>query len=189
MAISDGYIELISSSVQVLKDGSLIIYPTESVFGLGCDPFNKTAVASLLQLKKRSQSQGLILIASNWLQVENLIKPISKEQYAKVIASWPGNVTWVFSKSSIVPDWISGIYDTIAIRVPDHEIARKICEQFDGPIVSTSANISGEGPCKSLDEVYKKFSLEDIGYVLPFEIGNYQYPSTIIDLQSGKVLR
>ena len=189
MVLPKGYKNLISSSIQVLKDGGLIIYPTESVFGLGCDPFNEIAVTSLLQLKKRSQSQGLILIANNWAQVERLIKPISAEQYAKVVASWPGNVTWVFSKSNIVPDWISGIYETIAIRIPDHEIARKICEDFDGPIVSTSANISGEEPCKSLEDVYKNFSLEDIDYVLPAEIGNYQQPSTIIELQSGKIIR
>ncbi len=180
---------LIISSVDTLKDGKIIIYPTESMFGLGCDPFNRKAVNILLSIKKRTESQGLILIASSWSQVEKLVKPISQEQYARVIENWPGNMTWLFQKSELVPDWISGEHATVAIRIPDHALARKICEYFDGPIVSTSANISGRQPCKSLHDVYSNFSLNDVGYILPFERGKYETPSTIIDLQSGKIIR
>jgi L-threonylcarbamoyladenylate synthase len=79
----ESFNNLILSTVQSLQSGQIVIYPTESVFGLGCDPFNEKAVKSILEIKQRSVSQGLIVIACNWAQVEKLIQPISEEQKIK----------------------------------------------------------------------------------------------------------
>ena len=133
----------IYSAVESLQAGKVLVYPTESMYGLGCDPFNESAVGRLLSLKKRSKEEGLILIAANWMQVEQLIQPITNELREEINASWPGNKTWIFTKSALVPNWISGQHSTVALRVPDHPVALLLCELFKGPIVSTSVNIRG----------------------------------------------
>ena len=109
-------------AIDAIKKGGIIVYPTESVYGLGCNPFNEKAVKKLLLLKKREVRKGLILIASNIRQVLPLIKPIDANDLARALKTWPGHHTWVFPKSDLVPDWISGQYDSIAVRVSNHPI-------------------------------------------------------------------
>ena len=121
---------------------------TEGVFGLGCDPDEPSAIARLLQIKQREKNKGLILIAANFSQLEPYIdvKAIAPAILDKIQQSWPGPVTWIVPKSERCSDWVSGQFDTVAVRVSDHPDVQALCHAFEKPVTSTSANLSGEPP-------------------------------------------
>ncbi|MEI8054714.1 MAG: Sua5/YciO/YrdC/YwlC family protein [bacterium] len=171
----------INQAVKVLQEGGIIAYPTEGVFGLGCDPFNETAVLRLLKIKQRGVEKGLILIASNWNQVKDLVKidfkPNSKNP-----------TTWVFPATKKVPCWVSGKFASVAIRVTLHPIAKKLCQKFDGPIISTSANVLGESPMKSAKQVSKQFS-RIVDFIVSGRVGNLKKPTEIRDVVTKKLIR
>jgi L-threonylcarbamoyladenylate synthase len=179
-------IHKITEAQKFLAQGKIIAYPTEAVYGLGCDPFNQSAVKNLLKLKAREQSKGLIVIISSWQQLAKLTKPISESAMAKVKLSWPGPVTWIFPKSSIAPDWICGNRGTIAIRMSAHPIAQSL--SIAAPLVSTSANISGHAPAKDIASLKLQFA-HGIDACLTGDLGGATNPSQIYDVVSGERLR
>lgn len=171
-----------------LCNGELIAYPTEAVYGLGCDPFNADAVATLLIAKHRSIRKGLILIASEWQQIESLVLPISPHILLNIKESWPGPVTWLFPASDQVPEWITGHSDKVAIRITAHPIARAICDSYGGAIVSTSANKSGESPARDARGV--ELSLGSVVQcVVPGSVGGQRNPTEIRDALTGDTIR
>ncbi len=172
----------------VFNNDGIIAYPTEAVFGLGCDPFNEKAVRRILAIKQRAEAQGLILIASAWHQFNDLIETPSAEQLEKVKATWPGPVTWLFPVKSTAPRWIVGDHNSVAIRMTAHPIARAICQAVDQVIVSTSANISGQSPCKTMQEVQDIFG-DNIDLIIPGLVGDLANPTGIRDAVTGKVIR
>lgn len=178
----------IKKAVAVLKRGGIIAYPTEGVYGLGCDPFNGQAVLRLLKLKHRSIDKGLILIASHWEQLENLVKPIADKLLTKAQATWPGSITWIFPAKKTVPTWIRGAHDSVAIRVTKHSVAYALCETYGGPIVSTSANIEGQPVTRNSKEVREQFP-QGIDFIVSGKVGNLKSPTMIRDVLTGKVLR
>jgi L-threonylcarbamoyladenylate synthase len=178
----------IGKAVTILKQGGIIAYPTEGVYGLGCDPFNEQAVLRLLKLKRRSVDKGLILIASRWEQLENLVKPIAGKLLAKAKATWPGPVTWVFPATNKVPVWIRGAHNSVAIRVTNHPVAYALCNAFGGPIVSTSANVEGHPVTRTSEEVHKQFP-QGIDFIVSGRVGDLKSPTMIRDVLTGKVLR
>lgn len=178
----------ILKAVHSLKQGKVIAYPTEAVYGLGCDPFNLEAVIQLLHIKQRHQDKGLILVASNWQQIDNLIKPIPTSAKMIVELSWPGPVTWVFPASQQVPAWIKGRYDSIALRISAHPIIQQLCQEFSGPIVSTSANSEGQPPARDAYTVSLLFS-EQLGCIIEGALGELSRPTEIRDVLSGEIIR
>lgn len=178
----------ILKALKYLKQGKLIAYPTEAVYGLGCDPFNQQAVYQLLSLKQRSVNKGLILVASNWQQIIDLIKPIPPKVRQVVELSWPGPVTWVFPASEKVPPWIRGQHETIALRISSHPIIQLLCNQFEQPIVSTSANVEGQPPARDAATVITQFA-NKIDYLIAGELGGASRPTEIRDAITGKILR
>lgn len=179
----------IEKAVSTLQNGGIIAYPTEAVYGLGCDPFNEKAVANLLKLKHRSIEKGFILISHTWERVINLTLPIDPYQREKILSDWPGAYTWAFPANlDKVPAWIRGNHKTIALRITAHPIASMLCKEFTKPLVSTSANIEGEEPARTLEQVKKIFPL-GIDYILEGEVGSLENPTPIYDAETGKVLR
>ena len=178
----------ITIAVSHLKQGGVIAYPTEAVYGLGCDPFNEQAVQRLLKIKQRSIAKGLILIAADWQQVQALTLAIPEERMREIQASWPGPYTWVFPSSPQAPSWITGNFKTIAIRITDHPVAQQLCRQFGAPIVSTSANLSGEVPVKDAAALPNSL-VEQLDFLLTAPTGSSTKPSLIRDALSGKILR
>jgi L-threonylcarbamoyladenylate synthase len=180
--------EKIQEAVAYLSSGKIIAYPTEAVYGLGCNPFNQEAVNALISLKGRSESKGLISIASNWRQIQELIQPVSGQQLEKITKTWPGPTTWVFPASQKAPAWLLGDNATIAVRITDHPIAKQLCDAFQGPIISTSANLSGQPPAKTALEVVAYFN-HNIAFILKGKIGGLVKPTQIYDVVTGKLLR
>lgn len=183
---------IVTSSIhevaECVRKGSVIAYPTEAVFGLGCDPENKAAVQKLLDIKHRPMEKGLILIASDFEQVapflaNNLIVSDAQRQ--------PNNITWVFPASTDTSELLRGKHKTLAIRVTKHPLVRQLCDQLGGPLVSTSANITGEPPCYSAQAVIEQFKNHQPApdAVLDGPTSGQMNPTEIRDAISGKILR
>ncbi len=179
-------INLVEEARALLKKGGVLAYPTEAVYGLGCDPFNQHAVEKIGILKHRSMSKGLILLIADWSQLMPLIGFVTDAQLDSVRATWPGPVTWVFPKSNLIPEWLSGQHDGIAIRMTAHPVSRALCTE--GPVVSTSANISGNVPVVDLLHLQELFP-QGVDAVLAGDLGGLSQPSSIFDVRSGIRLR
>jgi L-threonylcarbamoyladenylate synthase len=178
----------ISQAAHCLRRGEVIAYPTEAVYGLGCDPGNKKAVRCLLALKDRPAEAGLILISDTFDRFEAFIQPLSDEQKECAMSMWPGPVTWLFPRSEAVPGWLAGEHQTVALRISAHPVCRALCAAFDGAIVSTSANPGGAEPATSLTRLDEYFG-SALGGVVMGELGAEDRPSEIRDLASGRVVR
>lgn len=178
----------VNTAVTTLKNGGIIAYPTEAVYALGCDPFAEAAVQRLLNSKQRSIDKGLILIAANWAQVKALTLPIPEKEMRIVQETWPGPYTWVFPASPKAPAWITGNFDTIALRITDHPVAQQLCLQFGAPLVSTSANLTNEAPAKTAGQLSPKL-LNQLDFLLDSQVGSLKAPTLIRDALTGKVIR
>jgi len=174
--------------VRVLRAGGIVAYPTEAVYGLGCEPSNGEAVARLLAVKRRSPTHGLILIAASFAQLLRFVEMPDADVKARVMASWPGHVSWALPAREDTPRWLTGEHPTLAVRVTGHRMAAKLCRLYGGALVSTSANRSGEPPARTAAEVRERLGRE-VNYVLPGRVGGFAAPSEIRDARDGRVLR
>ena len=171
-----------------LASGGVVAYPTEAVWGLGCEPLNRHAVTRLLALKRRPKLKGLILIAADFAQVEPFTTEKGIALRKRALETWPGPATWLFPAADAVPDWLRGKHDTIALRVTAHPVAAALCREYGGAIVSTSANIAGHAPARSALAVRRRFD-GTLDFVLPGDTGGLERPTPIRDLATGKLLR
>jgi L-threonylcarbamoyladenylate synthase len=178
----------VASAVAALRRGGVIAYPTEAVYGLGCDPANRDAVARLFELKQRPPEQGVLLIAADFSQVEKFIGVVPADALARARATWPGPHTWVFPRSPSAPPWLAGAHAGIALRVTAHAPAVDLCRAFDGAIVSTSANRHGAPPARTAADVRSAFSSE-LAYILDAPTGGLERPTPIRDAVSGGIFR
>ncbi|MGR5120849.1 L-threonylcarbamoyladenylate synthase [Vibrio astriarenae] len=177
-------------AIEALNQGEVIAYPTEGVFGVGCDPDNAQAIQKLLNIKQRPVEKGLILIAANFAQLEDYIdlSQLTAQQLEAMQATWPGPVTWVVPASEKVTDWVSGQFDSVAVRVTDHPLVQQLCLTFGKPITSTSANLTGQPPCKTFQEVEQQLGSQDVT-LLEGQTGGRENPSEIRDAKTGQVFR
>lgn len=180
----------IDDAVEALRTGAVIVYPTEAVWGLGCDPFSEPAVTHLLAIKERAPEKGLILIGSDLEQFDGIVDwwELSDMQRNAVTAHWPGPYTWLVPATARVPAWISGVYDTVAIRVSAHPVVVELCRAYGGPIVSTSANRSGEPAAFRCEQLDPTVIAQAYG-VCEGETSGLTAPSMIRDARSGATLR
>jgi L-threonylcarbamoyladenylate synthase len=169
-----------------LKRGGVIAYPTESCYGLGCDPMNRGAIEKILKLKGRSAYKGLILIAANRHQLRPYATRTSIDTVWKK-GGWPGPVTWVLPAAKSCPAWLTGEHETIAVRITSHPPAATLCKMAGMALVSTSANKSGDASATTAEQCEKVFGRQV--KVLPGKIGLRKRPSTLIDFASGNILR
>ncbi len=175
-------------AAEVIKKGGIVAYPTEGVYGLGCDPFNKVAVDKILALKQRTVAKGLIIIAANWRQVQSLTQPISPSRLKQVLqTSKEEAITWIFPASDKVPNWITGNFTSIALRITQHPVAKTLCELV-GPLVSTSANVTMETSAKTAAEVTTIFGTK-VDLVINAPVGNLAKPTPILNAIDGEILR
>lgn len=158
----------IRQAVQKMDSGQIIAYPTEAVYGLGCDPLNEEAVLNLLALKNRSVKKGLILIASSLSQLEPYLE-LTPSIFSQINPTWPGPVTWIIPSQSWVPNWLTGEHNSLAVRVSSHPVVHSLCEANGAPLVSTSANIQGKPPATRSWMV--RYSLKHDFFVLSGEVG------------------
>ncbi|WP_410016715.1 L-threonylcarbamoyladenylate synthase type 1 TsaC [Sodalis sp. C49] len=175
--------------VDTLRQGRIVAYPTEAVFGLGCDPDNESAVQALLALKQRPWTKGLILIAANYQQLLPYIDEtaLTPQQRERVFARWPGPVTWVMPARPETPRWLTGRFSTLAVRVTAYEPVRRLCLAFGKPLVSTSANVTGQPPGRTPAEVRQQ--LGNNFPVMEDRVEGRLNPSEIRDALTGSLIR
>lgn len=178
----------IGQGVDCLRSGRIVAYPTEAVYGLGCDPVRESAVRGILELKGRPAAAGLILIADSFERFAGFVGPLAPGQLDRALKTWPGPVTWLFPRAAGVPDWLAGEHATVALRVSAHPVCRALCAGFGSAIVSTSANPRGAPPARSAKQAADYFGTALCG-VVAGELGRGERPSEIRDLASGRVLR
>lgn len=174
---------------QAFFTGEILAYPTEAVFGLGCDPDNEQAVMSLLALKQRPVEKGLILVAKTYSQLLPYVKDsaIPLDRRTAIISSWPGPVTWLLPRADNAPEWLTGGSDMIAVRVSAHPVVMQLCEILDKPLVSTSANLSGQSPVTEAQEIVHTFA--NNVRLVPGKVGASLKPSEIRHGLTGNIIR
>ena len=173
-------------AARALRSGNLIAYPTEAVWGLGCDPNDESAVMQLLALKQRPVEKGLIVIASDFADIERWLQPMNEKIEDRAFRTWPGPHTWLWPATPEAPRWITGGSSKIAVRITRHPPAVELCDQL-GPLVSTSCNRAGQPPAKTVTHVRLSFGPELV--VVPGPVGRSPRPTTIRDLVSGRTVR
>ena len=180
----------IADAARLLRKGGVIAYPTEAVWGLGCDPRDERAVLRLLALKDRAVDKGLILIAADEAQLAPYIdmSRLDDTQRATVRASWPGPHTWIVPVARDAPAWITGSHAGIAVRVSAHPVVIALCNAFDGALVSTSANRAGDPAPRTRDAMDAAIQ-SGVDAVTAGETGSLLQPTDIRDARSGAILR
>ncbi len=176
------------AAARAVKAGGLIAYPTEAVYGLGCDPRNEKAVRRLLALKRRSPRKGLILIAADFAQLALFLQPLTEADHARLATTWPGPHTWLIPTRPNTPRWLRGQHDTLAVRVTAHPLAAALCRACGHPLVSTSANFSGRPPARCALAVRRQLGTA-IDCLLPGPTGGAARPTEIRDLRTGRRVR
>lgn len=187
-----------------LKQGKLLAYPTESVWGLGCDAMNEQAVTQILQIKNRSMDKGLIVITDNSERIKPLLKNLNPQQKQIVIESWTANnqrqaTTWLLpiddNNQNFIPKWITGQHDSVAVRVIANRQIQQVCQSLVsetnpfGLLVSTSCNIANLPPAKNLQQAQNYFSTNNNVTYLRGETLSYALPSQIKNALDLTVLR
>ncbi|MCK7579112.1 MAG: Sua5/YciO/YrdC/YwlC family protein [Chromatiales bacterium] len=175
-------------AVRCLRRGGVIAYPTEAVYGLGCDPWNAEAVAHLLAIKRRSVGKGLILIASDPDQLWSFVEPPAPDRLSDILATWPGPNTWLLPAHPATPAWLTGRFDTLAVRVSAHPLVAALCRAYGGAIVSTSANQAARPPARTSLDV--RLALDELpDYILTGYCAGSDRPSVIRDGRTGRIIR
>ena len=186
--LNEDYSEVVREAVLVLERGGVIIYPTDTLYGIGADALNGEAVRKVFSMKERSLSKPLPMFVRNimWAKELAYVKKRDEKTLEKV---WPGRVTVVLPKRDIIPDILTSGHKTVGIRVPDYPMIDQLLKLFGYPITSTSANISGEEPTNDINKIIETFSKKlsrqpdliiDVGILPKSE------PSAIVDLTGDK---
>lgn len=174
-------------AVRQLRAGAVVAVPTEAVWGLSCNPFDRQAVDRLLRLKERDWRKGLIVVASEIDMLAPFIEIPSSMALKRARQTWPGPATWVFPAAATAPIWISGEHDSVAVRVTAHPLLAALCRRYGGALVSTSANRAGQPPVRSIAELRLRFGPELPS--VPGALGGMQRPTSIREAATGHILR
>lgn len=178
----------IIKAVTALKNNGVIAYPTEAVYGFGCDPHSEIAVRKLNHIKQRADNKGYILLAAEVQQILPYIALSLDDMPTAVLDSWPGHVTWIFPASVQAPASVIHPDKTVAVRVTAFPTARALINAFGKPIISTSANLAGMAPLTQAEQVTTLFD-KQVDYIMQAPVGNATRPSEIRQALTGKIIR
>ncbi|MDD5430620.1 MAG: L-threonylcarbamoyladenylate synthase [Candidatus Pacebacteria bacterium] len=186
------YPEAILEVVEIIKSGGVVVYPTDTVYGLGANAGNGQAIEKIFRIKKRPETNPLILIAAG-IEMAEKFAQIDAETEKILSVIWPNPVTVILKNKGNLPAAVTAGQATVALRVPDFELARYLSEKSGMPLISTSANISGMPPAVKSAQVIDYFEKQEYRPDLFLDAGDLseRIPSTILDLSGGepKILR
>lgn len=184
---NDSLNKQIVKATELLKAGKIVAYPTEAVYGFGCNPYDKEAVLKLSAIKQRPSNKGYILIGESIQQVQKLIDLSLNYQWELINSLWPGPYTFVFRASHTAPSWVCH-RESIALRVTKHPIAAKLVATLGHPITSTSANAANEEPLCEYEQVYEQFK-HKVDFIIKGQVGDLARPTMILDAITGAKIR
>lgn len=172
----------------IIRQGGVIAYPTEAVWGLGCDPFNESAVRRILTLKSRPESKGLILVAGAQEELSPWLNLLDDKAAQRLISRNEIPTSWVVPDTTITPSWVRGEHQSVAIRLSQHQPVQRLCAAYQGVIVSTSANPAGLEPAMSAKEVHQYFG-NNIDAIFDAPLGDASQPSQVRDILTDNLFR
>ncbi|MBL4764076.1 MAG: threonylcarbamoyl-AMP synthase [Colwellia sp.] len=181
---------IIKLAAEIFTQGGIIAYPTEAVFGLGCDPDNDNAVRKLLSLKQRNVDKGLILLAADYSQLLPYLdgSAINQEQRVSVLSRWPDALTQVLPANSNISPLLCGVFDSIAVRITNHPDVVALCKLTNKAIVSTSANLSGQPPAITWQQVEQQLG-DKVDFIIKADTLGFLKPTSIINGLTGAIIR
>lgn len=183
---------IITSSIaeitDIIRQGGVVAYPTEAVWGLGCDPYNELAVRRILALKSRPEEKGLILITGDKQQLLKWQPHLNAESFERLVSAPTHPTSWVVPDTEVTPTWVRGKHQSVAIRLSQHQPVVDLCNRLEQAIVSTSANPAGEEPAMNIDELKGYFG-ETLDGIYDAPLGGATSPSQVKDILTGKVFR
>ncbi|MBP5093496.1 MAG: threonylcarbamoyl-AMP synthase [Abditibacteriota bacterium] len=171
----------IAAAADVLRWGGLVVFPTETVYGIACDARNTAAVERVFEIKRRERGKALPVQVASPTLLYTVARDISPEALSLAEKYMPGPVTLVLRKHPDIPDTVTGGLDTVGVRVPDHPAALELLESFGGPIVATSANLSGEAPAANAVDAMKALGTK-VDFCLDGGECPGGVPSTVVDM-------
>ncbi len=178
----------IERAAKVIACGGIAAYPTEAVWGFGVDPNNTQAIECLLALKRRPWEKGLIIIASEIAHIAPWLECLSVESKRRLMQPTHNPTTWLTPNLGIASAWVTGEHSTVAIRLTRHPVAAALCKAFGGPIISTSANVTGSLPRKHVWRLSRSLHSR-LDIIVPGVCGKQVNPSEIRDLITNKIVR
>lgn len=178
----------LDSSIEWLNSGKTLIHPTESIWGIGCDAFNKDAVENIFKLKKRHKNKSFILLVESLDAIEKYLHKINIDDQNYLMKYWPGAYTFLIKYNNKLPTHLHNETGKIAIRVSNHLPINTLIKAFSGFMVSTSANISGEKNINNPIDIINFFECEELAYY-DESLGKNTSPSKIIDLETKAIIR
>jgi len=175
----------IRKAALIVKQGGIIAYPTEAVYGLGCDPYQANSVYQLLKLKNRPVEKGLILVVSDLNQLNDFIEPLSVKHKQVILNS--NNTSWLVPANH-APDWLRGKHNTLAVRLSKHPVVKALCNELQQPLVSTSANPAGKNPAQNYLQCHRYFN-QELDIIINSDTGSLEQPTEIRNLLTQQVIR
>ncbi len=172
--------------VRFIRRGGIIAYPTESCFGLGCDPKNKKAINKIIKLKKRSLNKNFILIGSSLKHFDYFTNSFNDVTKENLFSKWPGPHTWIIKANNRCPNWLKS-NSKIALRIPSFSNCQALINSIDMAITSSSLNLSGKIPLKNYRDVCR--FLPDQVKLIKGRIGKNRNPSVIQDFKTKNIIR
>jgi len=176
---------VVKQAIAILRHGGVIVYPTETVYGIGCDPFDAAACDRVRAIKGRGDDKPFLLLAADAAQVERSTGPLTGAAALLAGTFWPGPLTLVLRVREDFPGWLKGHSGGVAFRVTPHPLAAALAVGFGAPIVSTSANHSGHPPAVSYREAIDQFA-GTVDIVLDTPAIMQGIASTIVDVTGAE---
>ncbi len=175
----------IESAANAIRDGRVVVYPTENMYGLGADPFNERAVRGLFDIKRRPPANPVLVVVSDETQLDTLVEGVSDVAKACMDEFWPGPLSLLLPGKVTLPGILTAGRSKVCVRCPGNATARELCRTVGHAVTSTSANIAGAPPACSISE------LDLPGLAIAIDGGNIEPgpPSTIYDPDTGKAYR
>ncbi|MGN2260415.1 L-threonylcarbamoyladenylate synthase [Pseudomonas aeruginosa] len=165
----------------------MIAYPTEAVWGLGVRPVERRCGVSPAGAEGAAGGKGLIVVAANIHQLDFLLEDLPDVWLDRLAGTWPGPNTWLVPHQERLPEWVTGVHDSVAVRVTDHPLVQELCH-LTGPLISTSANPAGRPAARTRLRVEQYFH-DELDAILGGALGGRRNPSLIRDLVTGQVIR
>lgn len=175
----------IKKIAQSIKNGKIVVFPTETVYGIGTNGLNEKAVEKLFSIKNRPKEKPISLLVSNIEMIEKIARDISEIEYKIIKEFMPGPVTIILRKKQIIPDILTNCSEFVGIRIPDNKIARKLIEYSGVPIATTSANISGQEANVNLKDIMLEFE-DKVDFYIDGGTCKIGKASTVVKVNDGK---
>ncbi len=185
VSLKDEYNRAFEAAVKALREKKIIIYPTDTVYGIGGVATSKEVVDEIYRIKKRDKEKPLSVLVGNLQQLQKFFKP-SKEDLYYIYMRMPGPYTFILDAEAEIKKAVG--YERVGVRVPDNYFARKLALEVEAPIITTSANISGKEAPKSVEEICNELK-ESVALVVDGGKAKHSEPSTVVDIKAKKIIR